>query len=100
VAPAGVSSNFIITSVSAASVTVAGRVLNSNGRGVALAVVRMTSQNGTLRTTLTNPFGYYRFNDVEIGSYIFSVRKKGLSFEDRAVNIVEDTSDLNFVASP
>jgi len=100
VAPAGVSSNFIITNFSAASVTVAGRVLNSNGRGVALAVVRMTSQNGTLRTTLTNPFGYYRFNDVEIGSYIFSVRKKGLSFENRAVNIVEDTSDLNFVASP
>ncbi|RMG00249.1 MAG: hypothetical protein D6735_13960, partial [Acidobacteria bacterium] len=41
VAPAGVSSNFIITNFSAASVTVAGRVLNSNGRGVPSAVVRM-----------------------------------------------------------
>ena len=100
VAPAGVSSNFIITNFSAASVTVAGRVLNSSGRGVASAIVRMISQNGTLRTTVTNPFGYYRFNDVEIGSYIFNVRKKGLNFQDRTVNIIEDVSDLNFVASP
>ncbi|RMF99741.1 MAG: carboxypeptidase regulatory-like domain-containing protein, partial [Acidobacteria bacterium] len=91
---------FIITNFSAASVTVAGRVLNSNGRGVPSAVVRMISQNGALRTTVTNPFGYYRFNDVEIGSYIFNVRKKGLNFQDRTANIIEDVSDLNFVASP
>lgn len=100
VEPFGVSSNFIITTLSSASVSVSGRVIGSNGRGVASAVVRMTAQDGTTKIAVTNPFGYYRFNDVELGVYVFSVTKKGMSFADRTVNVSEDIFDLNFVALP
>ncbi|GIU82857.1 MAG: carboxypeptidase regulatory-like domain-containing protein [Acidobacteria bacterium] len=100
VQPSGVSSNFIITNNSNASVTVSGRVLRSNGRPVASAIIRMIAQDGSTRIAMTNPFGYYRFFEVPIGTYTFSVTKKGLSFQDRVVNITEDTSNLDFVASP
>ncbi|MCS6873596.1 MAG: carboxypeptidase regulatory-like domain-containing protein [Acidobacteriota bacterium] len=100
VEPSGVSPNFIITTLSSASVSVSGRVIGTNGRGVASAIVRMVSQNGIERVATTNPFGYYYFTDVEIGAYIFSVKKKGTNFADRAVNITEDIYDLNFTALP
>lgn len=100
VEPSGVSTNFIITTLSSASVSVSGRVIGTNGRGVASAIVRMVSQNGTEKIAVTNPFGYYRFTDVEVGAYVFSVKKKGMNFADRAVNITEDVYDLNFTALP
>lgn len=99
VAPSGTSSNFTITSPSAATVTVAGRVLSSTGRGVAFALIRMVDSSGNVRYTMTNPFGYYRFDEVQPGVYTFLVTKKGLSFPERTVNVIEDTYDLNFTAS-
>jgi hypothetical protein len=96
--PSGMSPNFIISS--STLVTVGGRVFTSTGRAVASAIVRMTAQDGSERITLTNPFGYYRFRGVPVGSYLFSVTRKGLSFENRVVNVTEDIYDLNFVALP
>jgi hypothetical protein len=91
--------NFAITSPTAASVSVAGRVLSSFGRGVSNAVVTSTDQNGVVRTVRTNPFGYYRFTDVAAGqTYVLGVRHKQYTFSPRVVSVSEDLSGFDFIA--
>ncbi|MGI8638447.1 MAG: reprolysin-like metallopeptidase [Pyrinomonadaceae bacterium] len=91
--------NFAITAPTAASVSVSGRVLTSLGRGVSNARVNLTDQNGTVRTVRTNPFGYYRFDEVEAGqTYIFNVSHKRYVFSPRVVSISENLGEFNFTA--
>lgn len=85
----------------AASVTVGGRVVTFNGRGIAKARVMMTDANGEMRTALTNSFGYYRFAEVEVGqTYIISVRSKQYLFNPQVLTILEELSDLDFIGFP
>lgn len=85
-------------SPTAASVRVAGRVLDHNNRGVSKAFVRLLSADGTTRTALTNPFGYYRFNEVAAGeTYVFTVESKRHIFTPQVISIVGEITDLNFV---
>ncbi len=52
------------------------------------------------RFAYTNPFGYYRFNDVIAGNtYILTVRHKSYTFAPQVLSIVDDYSNLNFTAS-
>ncbi len=63
----------------------------------------MTDTNGNIRTALTNGFGYYRFDQVEVGGvYILSVEAKQHHFENptRTINVVDELTDVNFVALP
>lgn len=84
---------------SAASVSIGGRVLTDFGRGVAKARVSLTDSNGETRTTLTNPFGYYWFEEVAAGeTYVFSVSHKRYSFAPQVLSVTEEISDLNFTA--
>jgi CSLREA domain-containing protein len=83
----------------AASVSVGGRVFDANRRPVANAFVSFTDANGSLRTTRTNPFGYFRFDSVVAGmTYIFEVKRKGFIFAPQAVFVSDDLTDLNFIA--
>ncbi|MBC7901133.1 MAG: carboxypeptidase regulatory-like domain-containing protein [Saprospiraceae bacterium] len=87
--------------VSAATVTVAGRVSSSVGRGVASARVSFTNQNGETQMALTNAFGYFRFAGVEAGeTYIFTATHKRYQFTPQVVTLLDTLSDLNFVAEP
>lgn len=87
--------------VVAASVPVGGRVVDSNGIGVSKANVTLTNPQGTTRTILTNGFGYYRFDDVEVGqNYIFEVNSKRYSFTPQVIFVTEEIQDLNFTATP
>ncbi len=83
----------------AASVSVGGRVLTSaGGRGLSGAIVTLTEQNGTTRTTRTNPFGYYCFMEVEAGqTVIAAVTSKRHQFESQVLSVIADFSNLNFV---
>jgi hypothetical protein len=46
----------------------------------------------------TTTFGYYRFDDVQIGgSYIFTVSSKRYEFAAMVRTITEETDDLNFL---
>lgn len=84
----------------AATVSIGGRVLDTNGRGVSRAAVDMMDASGATRTSLTNPFGYYRFDNVRAGdSYIFAVRHKSRSFAPRAVVVTDELSDFDFTAT-
>jgi len=86
----------------AATVTVGGRVMTASGRGIRNVVVTMTDSSGNVRTATSTSFGYYRFSDVAAGeTYIFTAQGKRFTFkkDSRVRSIVEDTDDINFVAS-
>ena len=95
--------DFTAFAPTAASVSVAGRVLTAGGYGIGKARVSIAATDGNTRTVLTNPFGYYRFDNVEAGRiYIISVETKRYQFEVpvRTVNVVDELIDVNFVALP
>jgi len=87
--------------VVAASVPVGGRVMNSGGYGISRATVTLTpTGGGETRTALTNSFGYYSFDDVQVGqNYILQVNTKRYSFDPQAVFVTEETV-VNFTANP
>jgi parallel beta-helix repeat protein len=89
---------FELSSPTAASVTVSGRVM-AGKRGVNRAQVYMTDKNGITRTALTNPFGYFYFDQVEAGgTYIFNVISKSYTFMTQVVNANQQIDDLTFIA--
>jgi hypothetical protein len=47
---------------------------------------------------MTNPFGYFRFADVEAGQiYIIQPKSKIYRFEAKTVQVDEDLDGVNFV---
>jgi hypothetical protein len=83
----------------AASVSVSGRVQTQSGRGIANARIVLTDQNGEVVTAISNGFGYYRFEGIQVGeTYFFTVRHKEYQFAPQAVTINNDIADLNFTA--
>ncbi|CAN5510595.1 hypothetical protein BH10ACI1_BH10ACI1_03810 [soil metagenome] len=81
----------------AASVSVSGRVTTASGRGISGARVTLTDYHGETRTTLTGSFGYYRFDDVQVGeTYIFEITHKRFQFASQVVTVNEEIEELNF----
>ena len=65
------------------------------------AVVVLTDMNGTTRYARTSVFGYYRFEDVEVGqTYIFNVHSKRFRFAPQVVTVMEELTELNFMDEP
>jgi Carboxypeptidase regulatory-like domain len=87
----------------AASVSVGGRVIESNGNGIARARVTVTALNGASRYVSTNQFGYFRFDELSAGeTYILTVNSRRYQFERSAQLITanDDFTEINFVAVP
>ncbi len=83
----------------AANVSVSGRVLEPNGIGLRGATVRLTDSNGNHRTSRTNSFGKFRFNDVEAGGiYVVSISSKRYDFAPQVIQINDNVEDLVFVS--
>ncbi|MGB7202253.1 MAG: carboxypeptidase regulatory-like domain-containing protein [Pyrinomonadaceae bacterium] len=86
-----------------ANVSVSGRVLTAHGQGIRNARVTLTSSTGAPRTAITGSFGYYRFDDVEVGqTYIVSVRSKRFQFSNptQVITLLDELTDLTFTALP
>lgn len=101
-APSGTSSaNFTISAApSAAGAMISGRVLSPTGRSVSRANIMLTDGNGTVRTAVTNSFGYFFFDEVPVGAtYVANVRHKRYQFQPRVVNLSADLAGLDFVAT-
>jgi hypothetical protein len=91
--------NFQITAPSAAAVSVAGRILARNGRGIAGALVSITDQNGAIRTARASSSGYYRFESIAAGQiYTVAVNHKRHRFAPQTVFVGDAISGLNFTA--
>jgi antitoxin (DNA-binding transcriptional repressor) of toxin-antitoxin stability system len=87
----------------AASVSVSGRIITPQGRGVTNVVVTMTDSEGNTRSTVSTTSGYYRFDEVEAGStYVITATGKRYTFSQPAqvVNISDATEEINFIANP
>jgi len=90
-----------MTAPTAASVSVGGRVMTLNGRGIRNARVTLTNSAGETRTVLTGAFGYYRFTDIPVGeSYVISAAAKRFTFAPpvQTLTLQEEQNDVNFTA--
>ena len=86
--------------VTAAEVTVAGRVTTANGNGIPRAVISMSDTNGVVRTARVNQFGYFKFENVEAGeTYVFETRAKGYSFAPQVLNVEDNIQDFIITAN-
>lgn len=82
--------------VSAAGVSVSGRVLSQGGRGVPRATVNLTDVNGISRSVVTSPFGFYRFDDVAAGqTYFLTVSSKQGEYQMRVLSVMEDLANVD-----
>ncbi len=80
--------------------SVAGRVSVGNGAGLTNAFVNLTDQNGITRTVRTSSFGYFRFDDVEVGqTYTVTIRSRRYFFSPQVVTVNDEIEDLNFTAN-
>lgn len=95
-------SGILVVSVpTAAGLTVGGRVMTSAGVGVARVTVSITDSNGVVRTTTTNTFGNYTFENVRAGElYTLAVQGGKLQFNEstRVLNVTDNITDADFVA--
>lgn len=83
----------------AASGTIQGRVLSSEGRSISRAIVSITGSNGEILTARTNPFGYFRFNEIPFGeTYIVQVNSKQYIFAPQVVAFNKDIKELTLTA--
>lgn len=84
-------------SPTAANVSISGRVTDSGGRGLANAYVTATNMEGNTVMGRTNLFGYYRIEDVSVGtSYVVEVNSKRHSFQPRTVMIEDHLTGIDF----
>ena len=86
---------------SAAGVNVGGRAITADGRGIARARIALWDDSGNVRAASTNGFGYYNFEDVEVGrTYVVSITSKRYVFSSATqfINVGDEISSLDFVA--
>lgn len=85
----------------AASVSISGRILTTDGRGLRNAVISLTDHFGATRTTLSSSFGYYRFDDIEAGqTVILTVRSKLYQFAPQVVSVSDNITGLDLTPLP
>lgn len=92
----------LIVRNSVSFVGVCGRVFSAQRRGDGRAFVFIFDSNGNLvRQTPTNPFGFFRFNDVQAEeNYTFTVVSKTRRFAPQIVAVNDGSDCLNFTAEP
>lgn len=85
----------------AAHVGIGGRVMTPDGAGLRNAIVRVMDQSGKSRMVRTNGFGYYRFEEVQVGqSYLITVDSRKFVFAPRAVMLIDELTDADFTPQP
>ncbi len=85
----------------AANVSISGRVLSVNGNGIRNVIVTLTDTNGSVLTARTNSFGYFRFDEIEVGqTCIISVVAKRYAFKQSSQVLVvnDELTNINFIA--
>jgi len=82
------------------SVSVTGRMLRGDGRGVSKAIVTITDGNRMRASVLTNPFGYYRFTVSARTAYLMNTAAKRHNFAPVLFSAAENIEDFDFVSEP
>ena len=77
---------------------VSGRVMTADGKGLNKSTVTIVDALGNTRQTLTDPSGYYRFDQVASGQrYTLTAAQRRYNFESRQVIVVGNTDNVDFV---
>lgn len=80
---------------SSANGEISGRVLTSQGRGIPRVSISVSGGDGVIKTARTNPFGYFKFTDLEIGNtYILQPNSKKYVFSPQVVTLNDSINDL------
>ena len=96
--------NFSLTAglaPTAASASISGRVTTPDGRGIRNATVALSSGGQRRLRVLTGTFGYYRFDDLQVGeTYVLTVGAKRYTFANPTlvVSLDDEVSDADFTA--
>jgi hypothetical protein len=100
--PSFTNGTVLVSGATAAGVSVSGRVMSAQGKGITNVVVAMTDSSGNTRTTVTASLGVYRFTDVAAGeTYVISVAAKRFKFNQpsQVLNINDETENINFIGT-
>jgi hypothetical protein len=87
----------------AARVAISGRVSAADGSPIRNAQLTLRADDGTTRLVVTNSFGTYRIDSVEVGRmYVLTVSRKGYVFtqSSRAFVLTDDLTGVDFAAGP
>jgi CSLREA domain-containing protein len=86
-------------SYSPSPVTVSGRITSYGGRGIERTRIKVDDGQGNVFYTQTNPFGYYRFNNLVPGTtYTVTVTNKLYLFTSpQFFTADQNRDDLNFI---
>lgn len=85
--------------VSAADVSISGRVTNKEGRGISGANVSITEAGGRVLTARTNAFGYFRIDGLTAGqTVVITTSRKGLSFSPQVLTVSDNLDEVTIVA--
>ena len=80
------------------NVSVSGRVVTPDGRGLRNAIVSIIDPNNVRRTATTSSFGLFSFNNVTTGqTYVLAVTSKRYRFTAQTLQINNMLNDVNFV---
>ena len=85
----------------AATVNLTGRVLTRNNVGLARTMVTLQNlSTGATKTTITNQFGYYHFQELDMGLYLIRATRRALEFDppEQTINLQDDLANVNFSA--
>ncbi|MEP6947164.1 MAG: M12 family metallo-peptidase [Acidobacteriota bacterium] len=92
-------SNFTIVGISAADVSVSGRIFTQFGQGLLNAIVTVTCTDGSSHSALSSSLGYYSISHVAAGqSCTVSVQSKRFVFSSQTINLSDAVDGLDFTA--
>jgi hypothetical protein len=90
--------NVNILGPTAVGVSVSGRVMTSAGAGLRNATVTLVDPDGTRHTATTSTFGFYQFDDVEVGAtYVIAVSSRRFRFTPRTIQVLDTLTDIDFI---
>lgn len=84
--------------VTASSVSVEGQVTDLNGRALSRVAVTLTDGEGGKQTAITNPFGYFRFENLPAGqTIVLQAQSKQYAFSPKVITPSENVQDIIFM---
>lgn len=95
--------NFSPLAPTAANALISGRVRTAGGQGVRNAYIVLTDSFGTLRSTQTGTFGYFRFENLPVGqTYVLTIYSKRYIFAQTSqiIFLNDNVTEINFTAEP
>lgn len=85
----------------AARVSISGKVVTASGLPIPQVRVYLIDPNGHARIKLSNSFGNYTFDEIEVGhTYLIGASSSRFEFTERALALNEEMTNLDLIATP